>query len=285
MKRLFIVVFLLVIGIFVANKIIKEQYLDRYNELNYRKSRLIYSQVFVDYFYGNFECPINIEELMEFAEGKPMYISALNSFRDPFLSDKGRVQYIPLYNRNNQRREGYIIFSSGIDRELNNSLIIDDTVYFDQLNKNCFYNSTNWKPNEITMSIDSDYKLADRILGRKDLLLEYLDCSELYKRNVRNHYTIDELVDTIYQYDVSREGRILGIKGVISEFTSSFDDKYKKIIMSSGNTRIEFKLYDKKGFKGEVGDSVALVGTLSDVIPSQNLIRFENSVQIDLNSK
>jgi len=276
----FIILILIIITTLISlNNKMKKDYLENFELINKRKSNLIYSEIFVDYFFKYFECPDSIDELYDFAKGNPMHVNALKEIDDPFSNEK--IQYVPLYNKVNLKKEGFLLYSNGIDGSLNNSKLKATRVYIDNINSGDFYNSEDRNPHSITMVLHDRYNIYNRLFGKKDLLLESLNCLELHKRNITQVYSIDTLLNFIKTYNVDRKGRTLGFKGILKKDLVA-DNGVRSVFFQTNDITIRAMLYDERNFSGEIGDSIAIVGNINGDNFSRNPIEFENCVQVKL---
>ncbi len=99
----------------------------------------------------------------------------LYKFTDPFSKHSKNLLYIPLYNKNNNLYEGYMLLSAGIDGKINAT--VEDTVFMDDIKRFKLYNPNQikWNETQDIYEFADDFSLYNYFCGKKDLLIGYKD--------------------------------------------------------------------------------------------------------------
>ena len=166
---LIIPVFLFMLFFYIS----KQNYQEKLEKLNHCVSVFnCYTAIYDDYFSENFCYPKNMDEVENFSNkvNNPLY-----KFTDPFSKHSKNLLYIPLYNKNNNLCEGYMLLSAGIDGKINAT--VEDTVFMDDIKRFKLYNPNQikWNETQDIYEFADDFSLYNYFCGKKDLLIGYKD--------------------------------------------------------------------------------------------------------------
>ena len=180
-----------IIGIFFASSIvlvvsilgakdskkIRQEYTKGYQLLQSRKMSLTYDLIFNHYKDIFSEFPICISELEPILLEYPLFRNHLNNFEDPLSHFGDSVIYFPIYQRMTGIRNGYIVYSSGIDGRFNNSVSKSDTFFATEIYQQFrFYNYLEPACRAITTDTSTNFSLLRYFFGNKDYLISYVIC-------------------------------------------------------------------------------------------------------------
>ena len=226
-------------------------------------------------FFQTKNFPENINEIISIFKEEGIPEDGINEvFVDPFNRNQGYFYYIPLYNRKNQNREGYLLLSAGIDGKINN--VFNDSIYIDE---------------KITMNLyssDSCFHIFQKWFGKKDLLIYMVNGREMLIKNAGYPYasaikTLDEITEMAK--NVRKRSYF-----VMGEEMVSFHLMYKGKIMYKDSSSIFFyhndvwirnQAYDTFDYKHlNVGDSVMLTGGLTGW-ENDSIINIKNCITVD----
>jgi hypothetical protein len=234
-----------------------------------------------NYIQKNFECPESMKDILFFEEGNPEYQDYVNKlFVDP-LSRKvnGNLQYVPLYNRINLKREGFILLSAGFDGKIDNLIELHDTLYLCDFTKelslynpSCFY-----KLNDSIFCNNYKVNLLNYFFGQKDFIFLYENFIEDYVFRARVFLNDGELVAKLKNNYYRRNTLVWGFS--IDKDFLKYDDQYKDYKILINGYAIHLKMYaDQKVNLSE--DKYTFVGTLDIFNNSIKEAKFKNCIEI-----
>ncbi len=123
----------------------------------------IFGGLYGDYFIENGYFPQNNSVFFEKHIGDSIFDIYVNNFLiDPLNKENKLFCYIPIYNRLNSNRDGFLLLSAGIDGKLNISNL-KDTIYEDEIH------------NVLKLYNDNYYSLFKKKIGKKDLMIYFLN--------------------------------------------------------------------------------------------------------------
>ena len=136
--------------------------------------------MFDEHFEINKEFPTEYSDLDSLLRENAMYQSDFLLFDDPLSKKGGKLQYHSIYNSNNSRRHGYILYSAGIDGIVNYQLNNNDTVYTNEVYKVFeFYNRLSPACKSIEFDTVISFNYINYLFGTKDLLISYVICDSM----------------------------------------------------------------------------------------------------------
>jgi len=192
MKKIFIIVGLILVVVLTYVGI-KLDFNKEKNELNRRFELEYYFRPFDHVFFMTGECALSIERLVENYKEKERFLA--QNLWDSFQNNKGRVKYLPIYNSKTNRRDGYIVLSAGIDGNIDTPYGEKDTLYDNSfLDKLRLYNPDNfYKNNDVIKPFKIDFNIYSRFFGKKDFLIQYVDCAKETKEIMKGYRNISDM--------------------------------------------------------------------------------------------
>lgn len=233
-----------------------------------------------EYFNEYFELPNNPEETYKFCEldsnDSNFNIYVKLHFRDWFSKDSLNIKYVPIYNRQNNKKEYILILSSGIDGYFDNEIKKDDTIYLDEINKKMkLYDKFSYEKRTsmiIPDSTEAHFSYWNYFFGKKDfytivipIILEY-KASSIYITNFGN----------INKYYNILENRIPRFYCFKAKFKGQNDTS---ILLTNSNYVLNCKLYEKYDINKK--DSLNIYGVLDSYDTIQNTFKFKNCIIVD----
>jgi len=293
MKKSYILIFILSMLILAFILVLyryynksRREYYNSFNSIQNVKTGARYELLLSQYFFDNWECAKNLEEVIPYESHDPKYESLKERYFKDFLSSrKGFINYVPLYNRLNLKREAFLIISAGIDGKINNVINEEDTIFIDEFEEKFrFYNPAGEIiPNNHLPDPDSTFHLMKLLFGKKDYIIQYIDCIELFKSQTIGTIPIHKLVDFLDKENGRIREEFFTYKGVV--YNDTVINKGKYILFRSNNYRIWNKLYYDTIQEIYLGDSVAFTGEFIRIDPEKKLIHFEKCIQVPLDYK
>lgn len=118
-----------------------------------------------DYYQSFGEVPDNIQVLITYISQNDLYLMNVQALIDPLSRTPGFLNYIPFKNSQSGLLEAYILFSVGVDGELNFDISNQDNYSFSSITdvKLFYENSENLN--------DLKYDVWARVFGTKDLIV------------------------------------------------------------------------------------------------------------------
>jgi len=288
-------------------KTIKGDYIENFLKVDERWRALgYYNMPYDDYvLYYNLELPQTFEEIREKLMDNfscSNYDNYVNHHMKDFLSKEYQrfIYYIPLYNPENFKIEGYILLSAGIDGKINNRYSWRDTLFindFQEINDFCINDIKNrlklYDTNKLSGKLGSDKKNGRKIyfnifnyfFGKKDIFISYRNIIDEYKRYVRCTYSMSQLIEE-FEVLIDRWGeqfknigmlKICSYKGIMDVDTIIDNNRY--IFFRHDDYLIRNRLYDCREIK--LSDTLIFVGTRSNVDLENKIIDFVNCIQIE----
>ncbi|MFU8845130.1 MAG: hypothetical protein ACNA7V_15110 [Bacteroidales bacterium] len=229
-----------------------------------------YHEPFFTYFLDNYEVPTTFDDYIWFLSDYPNYQNSLHKFIDPFAKE-ATLFYIPLHNRKNMKRESYLLVSAGIDRALNHALSESDTIYEDEIQQYFkFYN-------DYEVPGIPEFCVFDRLFGKKDLVIAYMNGKETFKRSgVEKIDDFDEFIQSVSQNVIKQEGTFNKRVYVFDLLPEQIIQEGSKIIMQNATGfKILFYLYDVGEVSYEkTSEQISLIGLLNSIDTSSKEIAF-----------
>jgi hypothetical protein len=266
--------------------------------LNYERP---YSHYIMDFY---FEYPQTYQELLQAAYEESI---RYNNFSDYGLYENkyfkdllsretpGFLQYIPLYNRDNMKREGFMVLSAGIDGKINNKYEWNDTLFVDDFLFSSDFNYFGnfglidkknmlklYPPKNLaTIDIQKEkpkvyFNIFNYFFGNKDILVGHGNLICDYLSRLSNIYNLGEMLEeSSYYFTGSRT--IWGYKGNFAVDTIIENERY--IFFRYEDYLIRNKLYDGRDLF--LSDTIKFIGTVSNFDSVNKIIDFVNCIQID----
>lgn len=249
------------------------------NKLEIIKSRegdIVNYEYPAKYFLHEFECPNSIQDIIDLVNYDSMYVNYIKAqFNDVFSNKENTLfSYIPVYNRKNLKREGYVMLSSGIDGKLDNLFDLEtDTVFSDNLNNRFkLYNQISFSETLSSFILQNinGFNLYDYFFGKKDYIIEYMNCIDYYKMQP-GAYPLDKLIER--KSNKKDKGRIVVIEFkdymlLDSENDSIITFEYKDILVKCRPYYVKDKLLGK------------IVGIYDGISKNGKEIELHNCIQI-----
>jgi hypothetical protein len=227
----------------------KQDFKNNVDYLADRKWRMVYNAPFVEYYYEHFSAPLSFEEVQDYRITLMHGNELKSEFMDPFSKDNDLLYYLPLFDTNYSNVIGFAVVSSGIDGkrdfQSNSPLIIEDLY-----NQDAFYNTITNMPGVYQGDFtDTVFSLNDYLFGKKDLLIELIDCREFYQNSYRYQFSISELfnlmrVGTIERY--TKQNLLIDIKECDAE---EYFVKKNRLTIAYQQNRVEFKFISEDELK------------------------------------
>lgn len=279
MKRTkILIISILVCAILVSTVIYsieKKKFINKNVLLEAQFGSQILSEMCDQVFYRTQNFPKSMDEIISiFREDGIDEVGINQAFIDPFNRDHDYYTYAPLYNRKNRTREGYMLFSAGIDGKVNNRL--RDTVFIDED-----------IPLKIYSVSDTSFNIFRKWFGKKDLLIF---------RKIGREMLIKYAGYPISPVKNAAEVIELGLKVkkrrdfVMNKYLVTFHILYKGKIICKDSASVYFQFddlwiynraYDPHDYlKYNVGDSIKLTGTLNGWM-NDKLINITNCIPVD----
>ncbi len=282
MKRIKILIISILAFVILVSTVIysveKRKYINRKVLLEAQFGFPILSEMCDDVFHRTKNYPESMDEIVSYFREDGDDEEELDEvFVDPFKRNLGYYTYVPLYNRKNLNREGYILLSAGIDGKVNNRF--KDTVFIDE---------------DILLKLygeaDTSFNIFRKWFGKKDQLIFRKNGLELL---------IEESGYPVLPAKSTNEVIELGLRikklrtFVMNEYMGPYVIPYKGKIIRKDSSSVYFKsinlwiinqAYESDGYLNyNVGDTIELVGTLTGwtndtLINITNCIPVENSV-------
>lgn len=179
-KTLLLVLFLIV-TVTLRYSFLNKEYDNAYYHVREGIFNLAFISPFDDYYYNHNNLPKSLNELMDSLDccDENQKTRFMNKFSDIISLKKDKsFLYLPIYDKECQRFNSYVLISRGIDGRFNNPYASMDTISLDDLlnklklyNKSCWFNSQEYSLCDSIISSRFNYKT--RIFGKKDYLVYY----------------------------------------------------------------------------------------------------------------
>lgn len=259
------IVLVVIIGVAIYFFVdIRKDYKVRLNDVNLvrQESRMNTTNWLIDCFgtYDfNLHNQLNTMVPSEWSNKKRRFF--LNHFFRDSLNKSGHIlQYVPLYNRKNNKKEAFLLISAGIDGKLNVKYTVGDTIYEDEyLEKFDFYNI-----NEYIENKSMEFNIIDYFFCKKDYLVKYINCIE----NIR----IGPMTMEHYNYKMIPPVNKLPLSIVAKYERDSIDDYNRLIVLKSwmDGYNAFCKMHNPIKEKFKVGDSIMISGYLERIDENRN---------------
>lgn len=278
-RKAIVVIFIVTLGI-ITGIIFFVKMKNTYNEsmqyLAERKSRLIYSLPFQNFYNSVFEVPTSITEISEDRLIMFQGNRIKDEFRDPFRNLSYPLLYLPLYKDCAKKPTGFAVISAGIDRRLDFNTNKECIRFEEFLQSDDFYNDIDFTPGFFQGDFkDTLFRIRDYLFGNKDFIVEYIDCKEFYL----NSYDQEKRVSQIFN-----DALLSTPKSSIQRRTLIYLDnnegkiKYRinrnEIVATNGNYTALFKFHSRDELNGFKTTNL-IVGVLTEIDFSNNLITYE----------
>ncbi len=255
----------------------KKQYEEMFNRINQRKVGGYYDIYYMQFFDDNFECPQNTNEIIDSSFSKED-IKFL--FEDPLSRKKELIKYIPIHNRNNLNREGFVLLSSGIDGKFNHRNLLKDTLYIDNFYEKLNLYNNNFNRKNIIESDTVPFNCWQLLFGSKDYLIQYYNCVENFKHKARGIHPIEKLERIFGEKRIRRN--VFGFKGICSKNLYDELEKEQIINFNLKNFTVRCNFYNKEDAEIFAGDSVAIIGRLKFHDLDKKILYFDRCIKVDL---
>jgi hypothetical protein len=216
------------------------------------------SDVYRNFFLEKFYSPENYNELKSFYSDSP-YIDLERTNLDPFSKKRKLYRYMPIYNKNNKFREGYIIVSAGIDGKINNNL--QDTLYFEDVNILKFYNSVVQCNTFPFVDYSVKFNLFNYFFGKRDLLISYVNCIEQHEelsfKLLYSPTQLSEYMNKSKRLNCFVKGQLYG-----------YDTLLNTLLLRDSEWSIICSMYN--GRTWDITKDSAIVLGLTDIIDTKN---------------
>lgn len=283
-----VILFCLIIGLIVFlmfySKNIKSLYIKNLNEVEYRKNNFLYQDSFLFYFNHESKYPVNIDEAMLIKPDNPDYNIYLDSqLKDYLNKESALIQYIPVYDKANLRINAFLLVSAGIDGKIDNNITKDDTIFIDDFDKKLnFYNISSIQDSISLRPSDkgTKFNIFDYFFGKKDYLISYINFHDYYRSQVRKNYLLQSLIDQVLNYNYSGDRskktlqQVYEYTGIYSHDTIMNDTTY--VCMQDDEYIVRSRLLCNKNICSSEGDSITLIGLLSNINTKSKIIDFKN---------
>lgn len=247
--------------------------------LNENRFNQLIEDPFTQYFYKRFECAKSIDDMLRdsaFSEGSYKYFDIF--LNDPFSKDSNEmIKYIPIYNRITKKREEYILLSTGIDGEFNNSTFNLDTLFSDNWKQkikkyNNYYQSTG----DPIGYYDFDFSFYNLFWGNKDLLIQHVNCVKQLRMDANTDFSLKDFFWSVesdsFLKDVGRDGLISFIVP-LNELVSLKGDGLFKARYKDLSVVFKFaNLYETQ----EISDEILIYGIFYEVDTNNRIYYFSN---------
>lgn len=249
-----------------------------------RKWRMIYNEPFQEYYFKYYSAPMSIEELKNYRLPLQLGARLIDEFQDPFLNASENLLYVPLFDNEYNKAIGFAVISAGIDRKRN--FKHESKMSFDELmDSDMFYN--NIQPTKgVYMGdfYDTIFNFKNYLFGKKDLLIEIINCEEFYLNSYRYEMPIEMLwqssvlnslknkINHIFKIEIDYNAQKLEIKLIENAIILSKSDLCIQFILNSDHKH------------DSLHKTINLVGTLKSIDSNNELIVFENCIINSSNS-
>lgn len=236
-----------------------------------------YTSPFKSYFTEHQIFPQNFQDLLSYIQDKPLYLSKKNCFIDPFSNEENLLNYIPLYD-SNENVIAYLLISSGPDGKISNDL--NEKYYETSFQDHIRFYNTNVEEMGITVYTDTiKFNPLNYFFGTRDYLVSYINGRSYYEKQIREVYSGKEIVNTILENNYRGEKRRLNKqvyafrierKEKISTEIEDYDIAY-----ATDKWRIHCELSDSEPYKDSIKRyPIVIFGLLDDVDMETNEITF-----------
>ena len=274
-------IFVIVMSYYSVNVILKNKAARHFTALDNHRIEIKYQQPITFYFLRYFKCPLELKSIDEPSIDDSDDPSTLYKyyFQD-FLqrNGDGYIRYYPLYNRDNNKREAYILLSAGIDGKVNNNFTYHDSLFIsDFLDKINIYNPNSFYKvgDTINATKPPEFSLFDYFFGRKDYLIEYINCIDYYLSQARDTLSTQEIIEKSVAGKIRT--RIWAIEGVVTGDTNLYD--HTCVFFKYKDYTIENWLYNGlMDFQFHMNDTLLLTGYYVDFDDQLKIVRMRNCI-------
>jgi hypothetical protein len=261
---------------YFIGKDFKNNYQKKYRLIQERKKSLYYLSPFVDYFEENFELPIDFDTILK------QYSNTNNVFTDCLSRDSSLIKYLPVYNKNNNKRETLFLISAGVDGKINTDITSNDTIYEGEIEKKLnFYNdSIKEKNNIISKDTNDYYSFIKYFFGNKDYLIHYVDFIEFYKKQAGKIYSLDKIINYIEKNKSISRKRSIGYKAKVPKESLLGNKSNEYLNFKSNGYLIKNKTLNGYKFNINSSDSLMVIGQIKSIDYKNKTISFSNCIQV-----
>jgi hypothetical protein len=156
-----------------------------------------------EYMLTHLEYPATIDEVVDIS-GDAIKKDGLSAWHDPFSADSSLYSYLPLYDRMNKKRLGFVLLSAGVDGKVDLINTEGDSLFIDDFeNKIAVYNPSGIKKHKKSKDQHIDVKvgfsLFDKMTGKKDLIVGYGIARDYLEENASKIRTLDILSNSTFE--------------------------------------------------------------------------------------
>jgi len=284
------VVFFSIFTILFISMIILWCYLRKSYQQNFEKLEdkrfMFYEGPYLRFYYDIYECPKSFNSLIDSMKlSQSDYQSFLEQFFMDYLArgDDTLVEYYPIYNRKNKKRESFVLLSAGIDGSHNNVINPEDTLFIDNwTTKIKAYNPETYeKTGDTIRNYKPNFNIYDYFFGNKDLIIQYVDCVQRFKNRVRGTYNADELIRWVEEDDVRAiQQKVIKFDAIIQEDSVSNIDNERYLICKQGDYIIQISMASNDNQESYIGDSILVIGKVSEIDKKNKKIILENCFKV-----
>lgn len=215
-----IILLVVILLFFVFNKfrIASVSHHDNISKIEQNNTSSKVKDLLNDYMLTHLEYPATINEVVD-VSGDEIKKGGLSVWHDPFSADSSLYSYLPLYDRINKKRLGFVLLSAGVDGKVNIINTEGDTLFIDDFeDKLSVYNPSGIKDHKKSKGEHIDVKvgfsLFDKMSGKKDLIVGYGIARDYLEENASkirswdklSNLTLDDVkIDDVFLINISDE--------------------------------------------------------------------------------
>jgi len=230
------------------------------------------------YFNHYFECPKSYKDISSMTENDVEYQEYVSRMFVDYLSRKtnGKLKYIPLYNKNNLKREGFILVSAGFDGKMNNSINENNTVY----THNYKDNLSVYNPTDSILWNEYSPNLFNYFFGKKDLIFYAENSIETFKQQgiIKEVIANEEIIRSIKNESFRKKTRVWHFAVDSIHLENTYDND--SLDFEIDGYLLRLKMYVDQKINNN-WDDMSFVGNIEFFNDSLRNVIFNNCIVID----